>query len=110
MQINDTIIISKDFSQTPGARYIIDGHSSGQLFLETILLPKFLKAVEGNHIILIDLDNLKGLPPSFVSGSFGKLSIDYSPSILLKHFQFKSDDNPLREQKIVNEIKNPIKD
>jgi len=107
MQIKDTIIICKDFKDNPGARDREDGPHSGQQFLEDILLERFNKAVEGNYLLLIDLDGVWGYPSSFIGGSFGKLSIDRGSEILLKHLRFKSDKNPLRIDKIINEINNP---
>lgn len=110
MEIKDSIIIMSDFSDHPGARYRTDGEWSGQKFLEEILLPKFNKAVEGDYIILIDLDKVFGYPSSFVSGSFGKLSLEKGKDLVLKHIQFKSDENPLRLSKILKEINNPKKE
>ena len=107
MEIKDQIIIATDFASTPGARYRADGDFSGQEFLEDILLLKFEKAVEGEYILLIDLDGVWGYPSSFVSGSFGKLSVEKGSDLVLKHIEFKSDENPIRLEKILEEIKNP---
>ena len=109
MDIKDKIIIATDFASTPGARYRKDGDFSGEQFLEELLLPKFEKAVAGNYILLIDLDKVWGYPSSFVSGSFGKLSLAKSAVLVLKHISFKSDENPIRLEKVINEIKNPRK-
>ena len=76
MEIKDTINIANEFSHRPGARYIYEGKDSGQLFLENHLLPKFEKAVSENYKLCIVLDGVIGYPSSFVSGSFGKLSLD----------------------------------
>jgi len=109
MEIKDKIVIEIDFTTTPGARYRTDGDFSGEQFLEEILLPKFEKAVAGNYKLLIDLDKVWGYPSSFVSGSFGKLSLAKSSELVLKHIEFKSDDNPIRLEKVINEIKSPRK-
>ncbi len=109
MEIKDTIIIARDFTDTPGARYRTDGDWSGEMFLEEILLPRFNDAANKGYVLLIDLDKVFGYPSSFVSGSFGKLSVDKGAEAVLKHIQFKSDENPLRLEKIINEIKNPKK-
>lgn len=109
MEIKDTIIIHKDFSDKLGARFRSDGDFSGQQFLEDILLPKFEEAVKGKYKVLIDLDKVWGYPSSFVSGSFGKLSKDNGALLVLNHLQFKSDDNPIRLEEIISEIKNPKK-
>lgn len=107
MEIKDKIIIATDFSDHPGARYLKDGDFSGELFLDTLLRPKFNKAVKGNYILLIDLDKVFGYPSSFVSGSFGKLSLEKKADTVLKYIQFKSDENSLRLEKILKEIKEP---
>ena len=108
METKDSINIAEDFADDLGARYKYEGPNSGELFLMTLLLPKFEKAVEGQYLLTVNLDGLMGLPSSFVSGSFGKLSLDKGASLLLKHLQFISK-NELRIEKIVAEIKNPIK-
>ena len=109
MNIQDTLKISTAFSPKPGARYIEDGDNSGQAFLERLLLPKFKEAVTGNYILEIDLEDLFGFPASFVSGSFGKLSQSKGAELVLKHIVFKSEDNPLRAEKALREIKHPSK-
>jgi hypothetical protein len=107
MEVKDHIIISSDFSDHPGARYRKDGDFSGEQFLEEILLPKFNKAVDGNYLLQIDLDEVYGYPSSFVSGSFGKLSLEKGSDLVLKHIQFKSDENPLRLENIQRAIQFP---
>ena len=107
MEIKDTIVIAKEFKDNPGARERADGPNSGQEFLEDILLPRFIQAVENNYILLIDLDGVWGYPSSFISGSFGKLSMERGAELLLKHLKFKSDMNPMRIDKVIAEINNP---
>lgn len=107
MKIKEKIFIAKDFSDSPGARYKEDGEYSGQAFLENILQGAFEKAVSGDYKILIDLDGVWGYPSSFISGSFGKLSIDKGADLVLKHIEFKSEDSETRLQEIIKEIKNP---
>lgn len=107
MEIKDTFIIATEFVDNPGARDREDGPNSGQQFLEDLFIDRFNKAVEGEYIILVDLTGVLGYPSSFVSGSFGKLSIERGAELLLKHLQFKSCNNPLNVDKVINEIKNP---
>jgi len=107
MEIKDTLIIAKEFVDNPGARDREDGANSGQQFLEDLFVKRFDKAVLENYIIMVDLTGVLGYPSSFVSGSFGKLSIERGSAILLKHLQFKSNNNPLNVDKVINEIKNP---
>lgn len=107
MEIKHKISIATDFSDSPGARYREDGEYSGQAFLEDILLPAFDEAVTGGYKILLDLDGVWGYPSSFISGSFGKLSIEKGSELVLKHIEFKSDDSKTRLDEIIQEIKKP---
>jgi hypothetical protein len=109
MEVKDSIVIAVDFGPTPGARYRRDGKFSGEEFLEDHLEPKFEKAVTGNYTLLVDLDGVWGYPSSFVSGSFGKLSLSKGADLVLKHLKFKSDENPMRLERIIREIKKPKK-
>ena len=103
------INILNDFGRLLGARYIYEGPFSGQKFLETILLPKFKVALEKKQKLYIELDGVRGYPSSFVSGSFGKLSIEYGKDLVLSHLEFVSN-NSIRKEKIINEISNPKKE
>lgn len=106
MEIKDKINIARDFATELGARYKYEGPNSGELFLENNLLPKFEEAVKEGYQLEIELDGVIGYPSSFVSGSFGKLSLEKGAVLLLKHLVFTSS-NPLRKEKIMLEIENP---
>lgn len=109
MDIKDKIIVWQDFTDNPGARYRKDGPFSGQEFLEDYLEPRFIKAKNENYKLEIDLDGVWGYPSSFISGSFGKLSLKYTSESVLKHIEFKSNQSSIRAEKIINEIKKPRK-
>ena len=109
MQIKDILIIAKEFGDTAGARDYDDGDFSGKEFYDKLLLERFNKAVEGNYLLLIDIDGFWGWPSSFVSGSFGLLSMVLGSELVLKHLRFKSDKNPLKIDKAIHVIKNPTK-
>jgi hypothetical protein len=102
------IHVAQDFGKTLGARYEYEGKFSGELFLEKLLRPKFLKAIETDSKIKIFLDGVFGYPSSFVSGSFGKLSLDFTEGKVLNHIELVTNNN-IRKQKIISEIKNPTK-
>tara|TARA_B100000508_G_scaffold36077_1_gene27896 strand:- start:14357 stop:14698 length:342 start_codon:yes stop_codon:yes gene_type:complete len=110
MEIKDKLSIAEDFSDAPGARYREDGDNSGQEFLEDHLLPKFNLAVEGGYKLLVDIDGVWGFPSSFVSGSFGKLSLEKGAELVLKHIEFKSDDSQTQLEDIISEIEKPETD
>ncbi len=108
-KIKDKIHVASEFSDTLGARYKTDGPFSAEEFLENILLPKFKEAISQNYKLLIDLDGVWGYPSSFVSGTFGVLSIKYGSEKVLDFIEFKSKENSIRLEKIIFEIKNPKK-
>ncbi len=109
MEIKDKLIIAKEFGDAAGARDYDDGDFSGKEFYDKLLLERFNKAVDGNYLLLIDIYGFWGWPSSFVSGSFGLLSIEKGSELALKHLKFKSDKNPLKIDKTINEIKSPTK-
>src|SRR4051812_40748036 len=106
MQVNDILDIKSEFGDTPGSRYKKDGDHSGEAFLEEFLEPRFLKAKEGGYILEVQLDGLWGSPSSFISGSFGLLSIKYSKEVVLKYIKL-STTNQVRLQKYLSEITDP---
>ena len=78
------IKISRDFTPTPGPRYIkeSDIDNSGESFRKKILYPTFLRALESKMRLVVDLDGTAGYGTSFLEESFGGLireeHMDYS--------------------------------
>lgn len=105
---NIEINVAKEFSRAPAARYRYEGKYSGQQFLEDILEPRFLEAKNKGVKLIIFLDGALGYPSSFVSGSFGKLSIKYTSSEVLAIIKLESSNNT-RIEKIIREIQNPTR-
>ncbi len=68
-----TIQICKDFSDTPGGRYIREGEYSGEKFREEILLPKYNEAEKVGEKLSIDFDGCYGFGTSFLEEAFGGL-------------------------------------
>lgn len=103
-----TINIAKDFTDAPGGRYREDGEYSGQQFFEDLLEPAYEEAKREKKILIIELDDVYGYPSSFVSGSFGKLSIDAKNrrEDLLSLIEFRSS-SPTRISRFIAEIKDP---
>ena len=106
---NIQIDIKKDFSDSPGARYRKDGPHSGEEFYEEHLKKKFDEAISQKVKLVINLDGVWGYPSSFVSGSFGKLSLAYSAQKVLETIIFISNESETRKKRIIEEIKHPTK-
>lgn len=99
-----TITISKDFSETPGSRYISEGKYSGEEFRETLLKQSFLEAREKNEKLIINLDGGYGYPTSFLEEAFGGLARLYGSTVVLDIIEIISEDEP----SLVDEIKDYI--
>ena len=68
-----TIEIGKDFSRTPGGRYISDGPFSGELFRDRLLVPALRKARQSGQRVVVLLDGTRGYLSSFLEEAFGGL-------------------------------------
>jgi len=98
------IIISLDFSDTPGGRYRSEGKFSGQEFREDVLKPMYLKALEQGEKLHLDMDGCYGYPSSFIDESFGGLSRELNDVNILDNIIIKCDEQP----SILDEIKECI--
>jgi hypothetical protein len=70
-----TIDVGRDFSRTPGGRYISDGPDSGQLFRQRLLVPALRTAVASKEAekVIVVLDGPRGYLSSFIEEAFGGL-------------------------------------
>lgn len=93
--------IAKDFTDTPGGRYIKEGEFSGEEFRVNKLIPLYEAAVEKGCTILMDLDGCMGYPSSFLDESFGGLARLYPKDKVFERFEFISEDQP----GLIDEIK-----
>lgn len=83
-----TIVIAKEFSETPAGRHLEDGPRTGQLFRESVLLP----LLATHDVILIDLDGTLGYGSSFLEEAFGGLVRHGIPETeLRRRIQIKSE-------------------
>lgn len=90
--------ISKDFSNTPGGRYIDEGEFSGEAFRESILLPKYNKIENTSEKLEIDFDNCFGFATSFLEEAFGGLvRIHHKRNVLKKIVIISNDDETIAE-------------
>lgn len=98
------IHIATDFTETPGARYRLEGDYSGEEFREAILEPKFLEARGAGEKLTIDLDGGYGYPTSFLEEAFGGLARKYGASSVSAVLVFISRDEP----SLIDEIREYI--
>lgn len=111
MEIN----IVKEYTDKPGARYESQGSNSGEKFRDTILYPKYLKTVESNDILIVNLDGGYGYGSSFLEEAFGglirKLKKEKNASYKKANDIIKiiSNDNKTWIDKIKTYIDNEVK-
>lgn len=100
------IIIARDFSRTPGPRYIRQGPFSGEKFRESLLVP----ALNSARIVFVDLDGTSGFGSSFLDEAFGGLVRVHGmrPERLLGRLKLKSNDDPAHIEDIRDSIEKAV--
>lgn len=98
--------IADTFTRTPGPRNQAEGDFSGESFLEKILEPRYLEAVEAGAQLVVILDGTEGYATSFLEAAFGGLARKYEPNTILKILDIKSDEEPF----LIDEIKEYIRE
>lgn len=96
--------VCREFSHSPGSRYIADGPNSGEEFLKKLLEPKFLEAREKSTVLVVNLDGAIGYATSFLDGSFGELARKYGAKEVLQTLELICHDEP----PLIHEIKGYI--
>ncbi len=71
-----TINIAKEYTKTPGGRYIVEGPYSGEDFRKTVLRPAFIKAKTAGEKLIVIMDGGYGYGTSFLEEAFGGLVRD----------------------------------
>ncbi len=104
MAIN--LSIARDFSETPGPRYIVEGEYSGEQFRKDLLEPAFVKARDSRQPLIVDLDGVVGYATSFLEEAFGGLARIYDPGDVLKSLELVCKDEP----SLVEEVRRYITD
>jgi hypothetical protein len=102
----ETINIAEDFSDSPGARYKTDGPYSGEEFYDKFLKPKLDQVWNNRNTgIFLNLDGTYGYASSFWSEVFIRVVRDFkNKKTIKKKFKFKSDDEPLLINTIMQKI------
>lgn len=101
-----SIVIAKQFSDTPGPRSKDEGDFSGEEFLEKLLMSSYEKSVAEGGKLLVDLDGTEGYATSFLEAAFGGLARKFPPSEVVANLVLKSEDEPY----LIDEIKAYIAD
>ena len=100
------INIPKDYTKSPGGRFISEGDFSGEEFRETILLPKYEKAIHDKDSLIVELDGGFGYGPSFLEESFRGLARKLQDNRILKTIKIISDEEP----QLIEDIQRYMKD
>jgi hypothetical protein len=99
------ISVAQDFSRTPGPRWEAQGKFSGEVFRDTVLLPKLRKAVDNHQKLTVDLDYTAGYASSFLEEAFGGLvRRGFTTSELREHLEIKSEQEPFWIDDILNDF------
>lgn len=101
MKINK-LVISSQFSDSPGARYKTDGDFSGEEFYEKLLKPQLERVWDQeSEIVFIDFDNTFGYASSFISEVFLRVVKDFKDKEKIRRkIEIKSEDDPFLKQAI----------
>ena len=103
------INIAKDYTKTPGGRFIHEGDYSGEDFRKSILLPAFKKAIETDSTLIVILDGGYGYPPSFLEEAFGGLVRETKDS-RVQDIIIISEEEPSQIKKIKGYISKELGD
>jgi hypothetical protein len=98
------IVVARDFTTAPGARFRSHGEYSGEDFRERFLDPHFAGQTE-DSVLLIRLDSVAGYAPSFLDEAFGGLARKYGADLVESRLQFVSSDDPDLVQEILKYIR-----
>jgi hypothetical protein len=89
-----------EFTRTPGPRKRIEGHGSGEEFLETYLLPRFLEARKLGSTLHVDLNGAAGFPTSFLEEAFGGLARKFGSKVVEATVTVSCEDEPYVEDEV----------
>lgn len=105
---NLELVISKEFSATPGPRKKIEGDFSGESLRKGVLVEKLQQAINQDVKLIIDLDGTAGYGTSFLEEAFGGLIREngYSYKTIEDHVVFKSTE----EEYLLDDIKGYMSD
>ena len=105
-----TIVVARDFSDTPGPRNKSDGEFSGEEFLHTTLRPAFIDARKQGTRLFVDLDGAEGYATSFLEESFGGLAREFGADVVAGILDLKSQEEPYLIAEVMRYIDNTRSD
>jgi len=86
--------IAASFTATPGPRKRLEGEYSGEAFLESLLRPRFVSALDTGSVLCVNLDGAAGYPTSFLEEAFGGLAREFGPEKVQSNLELICDDEP----------------
>ena len=104
IQIN----IAKEYTKTPGGRYISEGDFSGEDFRKKILQPAFEHAIAASKTLVVILDGGYGYSPSFLEEAFGGL-VRETKDTRVAQIEIVSDEEPGQIEKIKGYINSELR-
>lgn len=107
---NIVINIARDYTQTPGGRYISEGPYSGEEFRKNILRPEFERFIFSEDCdMTVILDGGYGYAPSFLEEAFGGLAHE-TQNQKIRKIKIISDEEPEQLKKIKGYINGALED
>lgn len=83
-----------DFTEYPGPRYDEQGPESGEKFYVERLNPLFMRCVDEDKLLVVNLDGTAGFASSFLDEAFGQLTYDFGKEIVNNTLRIVSEDEP----------------
>lgn len=91
---NVELKVATEFSRTPGPRLREEGEDSGEEFLQKLLKPRFVMALETHGKLLVNLDGAAGYPSSFLEEAFGGLAREFGREKVEEIVEVVCSDEP----------------
>lgn len=94
MEKQEHLLLIKEYSQSPGPRYVEQGDDSGEDFYYSKLNKQFYKTFQDNAILTVNLDGTDGFASSFLDEAFGNLVYDFGKDNVDQHIEIISEEEP----------------
>ncbi len=95
METKENIIVNiKDYSMSPGPRYVNQGCASGEDFYHKVLNKNFAEAYQKGLKLIVVLDGVDGYASSFLDEAFGNLVYDFGVNAVEGILIIESKEEP----------------